>query len=396
MAEFDVDLFVIGAGSGGVRAARMAAGHGAKVLIAEEFRIGGTCVIRGCVPKKLMVYASRFKDEFEDAAGFGWSVPQTSFDWGTLVAAKEKEISRLSGVYRANLEKAGVAIIESRAEIEDAHRVRLHRDGRVISARVVLVATGGEPSRLPGVAGLEHTITSNEVFDVTKFPDRLIIIGGGYIAVEFASLFARLGSAVTLVMRASNILRGFDEDLRLHLREALSAAGVRFECGTLPVSIAKRGETLSVTLANDHVLVADQIMIAIGRHPQTNGLGLEKAGVALDAKGAVEVDVFSRTNVEFDLCCRRRHQPAGSDAGRRSRRPGLCRYGLRQETDCGGSHQCRVGGVHDAGDRDGRSNGSQGPRGFCLRRYLHDEFSAAEGECVGPGRKDLHEDHRRW
>lgn len=299
MAEFDVDLFVIGAGSGGVRAARMAAGHGAKVLIAEEFRIGGTCVIRGCVPKKLMVYASRFKDEFEDAAGFGWSVPQTSFDWGTLVAAKEKEISRLSGVYRANLEKAGVAIIESRAEIEDAHRVRLHRDGRVISARVVLVATGGEPSRLPGVAGLEHTITSNEVFDVTKFPDRLIIIGGGYIAVEFASLFARLGSAVTLVMRASNILRGFDEDLRLHLREALSAAGVRFECGTLPVSIAKRGETLSVTLANDHVLVADQIMIAIGRHPQTNGLGLEKAGVALDAKGAVEVDVFSRTNVEL-------------------------------------------------------------------------------------------------
>jgi glutathione reductase (NADPH) len=298
MAEFDVDLFVIGAGSGGVRAARMAAGYGAKVLIAEEFRIGGTCVIRGCVPKKLMVYASRFEDDFEDATGFGWDVPRIFFDWRKLVAAKEREISRLSGVYRANLEKAGVTIIESRAEIEDAHGVRLHRDGRLISARNILVATGGAPSHLPGVAGLEHAITSNEVFDLKKFPDRLIIVGGGYIAVEFAALFARLGSAVTLVMRASNILRGFDEDLRLHLREALAAAGVTFECGTLPVAIDKTAKSLSVTLANTHVLDADQIMIATGRHPQTHGLGLEKAGVALDAKGAVKVDAFSQSNVE--------------------------------------------------------------------------------------------------
>jgi glutathione reductase (NADPH) len=298
MAEFDVDLFVIGAGSGGVRAARIAAQHGAKVLIAEEFRIGGTCVIRGCIPKKLMVYASRFKDDFEDAAGFGWTIPQVSFDWSKLVTAKEKEISRLSGIYRANLEKAGVAIVESRAEIEDAHSVRLQSDERLIRARYILVATGGSPSHLPGVTGLEHAISSNEVFDLPKFPERLVIVGGGYIAVEFASLFARLGSAVTLVMRGSAILRGFDEDLRHHLREELVAAGVAFECGTLPVAIAERDGNLAVTLANANVLATDQIMIATGRHPHTQGLGLEKAGVALDAKGAVKVDAYSKSNVD--------------------------------------------------------------------------------------------------
>jgi glutathione reductase (NADPH) len=298
MAEFDVDLFVIGAGSGGVRAARVAAQYGAKVIAAEEFRIGGTCVIRGCIPKKLMVYASRFKDDFEDAAGFGWSVPQPSFDWGKLVAAKEKEITRLSGLYRAGLEKAGGTFIEDRAEILDPHRVKLHRDGRVISARTILIATGGHPVKPPGIRGIEHAITSNEIFDVPKLPQSLMIVGGGYIAVEFASIFARLGTRVRLVMRGSSILRGFDEDLRRHLRDALAAEGVAFECGALPESIEKRGDILCVTLTNANVFDVDQIMIATGRRPNTQGLGLERAGVALDAEGAVVVDAYSKSSVE--------------------------------------------------------------------------------------------------
>jgi len=298
MTEFDVDLFVIGAGSGGVRAARIAAAHGAKVMIAEEFRIGGTCVIRGCVPKKLMVYASRFRDEFEDAVGFGWKGPEPLFHWREFVAAKEREITRLSAIYRANLEKSDVAIVESRAEIVAPQKVKLLKDARAITARTILVATGGSPSLAPDIPGLEHTVTSNEIFDLAKLPARLVIVGGGYIAVEFASIFARLGSAVTLVMRGDNILRGFDEDLRIHLRDALSAAGVAFECGALPAVIDKNAESLSVKLTNNVALDADQVLIASGRRPHTKGLGLEHAGVTLDAVGAVKVDAYSRSNVQ--------------------------------------------------------------------------------------------------
>src|SRR5207302_1256165 len=207
----DVDLFVIGAGSGGVRAARVAAAHGAKVMIAEEFRIGGTCVIRGCVPKKLMVYASRYKDHFEDAAGFGWNLAAPSFDWRRLVAAKEEEISRLSAIYRGNLDQAGVAVEDGRATIEDAHRVRLLASGRNVSARIILISTGAAPVLEPDVPGREHAITSNEVFDLPELPKRLLIIGGSYIAVEFASIFARLGTEVSLAARGENILRGFDD-----------------------------------------------------------------------------------------------------------------------------------------------------------------------------------------
>ena len=299
MAEFDVDLFVIGAGSGGVRAARIAAGYGAKVAVAEEFRVGGTCVIRGCVPKKLMVYASRFKDDFEDAAGFGWSVPQPSFDWRKLVDAKEREITRLSGIYRSNLEKSGVRLYEDRAEIVAPHRLRLKSDGREISARTVLVATGGHPLIPEGMIGLEHAITSNEIFDLPQLPERIMIVGGGYIAVEFAALLARLGSAVTLVMRGSTILRGFDDDVRQHLREALADAGVAFECGALPVAIVKRGDVLCVTLSNNSVVDVQQVMMATGRRPNTRGLGLETVGVALDAEGAVKVDAFSKSSVDW-------------------------------------------------------------------------------------------------
>jgi glutathione reductase (NADPH) len=297
MPEFDVDLFVIGAGSGGVRAARVAAGHGAKVMMAEEFRIGGTCVIRGCVPKKLLVYASRFADEFADAAGYGWSVPQAKFDWGKLVAAKEKEISRLSTIYRAHLEGAGVKLAASRAVVEDAHVVRLLADNRAVSARIILVATGSAPFLAPDITGLEHTITSNEIFDLPELPRRILIVGGGYIGVEFASLLTRLGSRVTLATRAGNVLRGFDEDLRIGLRDALAEAGVAFKFTNLPTRIEKTAHECSVTLANGDSVDADQVMIATGRHPNTRGLGLEKLGVALDWLGAVKVDPWSRSSV---------------------------------------------------------------------------------------------------
>jgi glutathione reductase (NADPH) len=298
MTGFDVDLFVIGAGSGGVRAARIAASHGAKVLVAEEFRVGGTCVIRGCVPKKLMVYASRFLDDFTDAKGFGWHVPEPSFDWPSLVAAKEKEITRLSAIYRANLDKAGVEILDSRAEVEDAHGVRLAKDGRRIRARYILVATGGTPVLEPDIPGRDHAISSNEIFDLPRQPRRLLIVGGGYIGVEFASIFARLGTKVTLVARATNVLRGFDEDMRTGVRDVLAYAGVDLKLGCLPCAIEKTGESLSVTLSSGASVEADEMLIATGRRPNTAGLGLEAAGVALTENGAVKVDSFSRSNVE--------------------------------------------------------------------------------------------------
>lgn len=298
MSAYDVDLFVIGAGSGGVRAARIAAGYGAKVIVAEEFRVGGTCVIRGCIPKKLMVYASRFADEFSDAAGFGWTVPEPVFNWTKLVAAKEGEISRLSAIYRTNLDKAGVSIVDSRAEVEGPHKVRLRSNGQEISARYILVSTGGTPVLEPAIPGLEYVISSNEIFDLPHLPKSLLIVGGGYIAVEFASVFARLGTKVTLVARSENVLRGFDEDMRCHVRDALVHAGVDLKFVTLPTKIEKTSDGLRVTLTDDGSVDADYVMLATGRHPHTKGLGLEKAGVELDAIGAVKVDHFSKTNVE--------------------------------------------------------------------------------------------------
>jgi glutathione reductase (NADPH) len=293
---FDVDLFVIGAGSGGVRAARIAAGYGARAMVAEEFRIGGTCVIRGCVPKKLLVYASRFADDFADAAGYGWRVGETRFDWPTMVAAKEKEITRLSAIYRANLEKAGVQIVEERAEIAGPHAVRL-AGGRVVSAKHILIATGAAPDFPKNITGLEHAISSNEMFDLKSFPNRLLVVGGGYIAVEFASVFTRLGAAVTQVTRGDNILRGFDDDMRAGLRDELCHAGVIFGLARLPTNIEKHADGLHVTLSNGDNLITDQVLMATGRRPNTRGLGLESVGVMLDEVGAVKVDVWSATNV---------------------------------------------------------------------------------------------------
>jgi len=295
MGAFDVDLFVIGGGSGGVRAARIAAGYGAKVMLAEEHRLGGTCVIRGCVPKKLMVYASRFRDEFEDAAGFGWSVPEARFDWATLIKNKDAEIARLEGVYRANLEKAGVDIADVRAVIEDAQTVRLATGARV-RARVVLVAVGAHPTLEPPIPGGEHGITSNEVFHLERLPQRILVVGAGYIAVEFAGIFAGLGSAVTLLHRGDKLLRGFDDDVRVALAEAYAKRGISLALNRTAARIEKRQDgALDVTLSDGGVLAVDQVLVATGRRPNTSGLGLAAAGITVDEVGAIPVDGYSRT-----------------------------------------------------------------------------------------------------
>jgi len=296
MSKFDYDLIVIGAGSGGVRAARVAAGHGARVAIAEEFRVGGTCVIRGCVPKKLYVLASRFRDEFEDAKGFGWRVGDVSFDWPSLVSAKEKEISRLSGLYEQTLGSAKVELVRARATIVGPNAVHFS-DGRTASSRYILIATGGAPALAPHIPGLEWGLSSNEIFDLPSFPRRLLIIGGGYIAVEFASVFARLGSDVTLTYRAELPLRGFDEDLRERLSESLEHAGVRRHAGSLPTRIDKCANGLVVTMSDGGETTVETVLVATGRRPLTQNLGLELAGVKTRENGAIVVDAQSRSNI---------------------------------------------------------------------------------------------------
>jgi glutathione reductase (NADPH) len=294
--SYDVDLFVIGGGSGGVRAARIAAQHGASVMLAEEYRMGGTCVIRGCVPKKLMVYASQYHEHFEDAAGFGWTVGPATFDWKSFMAAKDREIDRLEGIYQTNLEKAGVRIVRQRATVTGPDAVVL-ADGTRISARYILVATGARPSIDEALPGLEHTISSNEVFHLPEQPKRIVIAGGGYIAVEFAGVFAGLGSEVTLVYRGEKILRGFDEDLRDHLMAEYAKKGIRLVMNETFTGIEKGTGGLTVSFRNGHEPIeADQVLMAIGRKPNTANLGLEAAGVSLDGVGAVVVDGRSRSS----------------------------------------------------------------------------------------------------
>jgi len=225
MAEYDVDLFVIGGGSGGVRAARIAAIHGAKVMVAEEYRMGGTCVIRGCVPKKLFVLGSHVHQEIEDAAGFGWTIPQATFDWPTLIANKDKEIARLEAAYTTNVVKSGAQIVKTRAVFEDPHTLRL-ADGKKVTAKYVLIATGGRPNHGTEIPGIEHVISSDEAFHLEQLPKRVVVQGGGYIALEFACIFAGYGSDVTLVYRGENILRGFDDDVRAHVRKEIEKRGI--------------------------------------------------------------------------------------------------------------------------------------------------------------------------
>jgi glutathione reductase (NADPH) len=297
MADQEVDLFVIGAGSGGVRAARVAASYGARVMIAEEYRVGGTCVIRGCVPKKLLVYASRFAEEFEDAAGYGWTVAPPSFHWPSLISNKDREIARLEAAYINTLERFNVVLVKSRAVIEDAHSVRLLADGARVRAQTILIATGAWPHYGPKIPGLEHVISSNEAFHLEELPKRIVIQGGGYIAVEFACIFAGLGSQVTLVYRGENILRGFDDDVREHLRNEMRNRGITVTCGHTVAAVELCGDELVTRLSDHSTVAADKVMFAIGRRPNVMGLGLDTVGVKLAEHGGIAVDDYSRSSV---------------------------------------------------------------------------------------------------
>src|SRR6201996_928643 len=297
MAEYDFDLFVIGGGSGGVRAARIAANHGARVMVAEEYRMGGTCVIRGCVPKKLFVLGSHFRHEIEDAAGFGWTIPSASFDWPTLIANKDKEIARLEAAYTSNGEKSGARVVKTRAVFEDPHTLRL-ATGEAVRARTVLIATGGAPNHGAAIPGIEHVISSNEAFHLKALPKRILIQGGGYIALEFACIFAGFGSDVTVVYRGDNVLRGFDEDVRTHLRAEMEKRGITILTGCTVTKVDKHGESFTSHLSNGSSIASEQVMFAIGRHPNVAGLGLEKAGVAINPhNGGIAVDGRSKTSV---------------------------------------------------------------------------------------------------
>lgn len=296
MSAFDYDLFVIGAGSGGVRAARMAAAHGARVAIAEEYRVGGTCVIRGCVPKKLLVYASQLGEAIDDAVGFGWSVGERRFDWETLIANKDREIDRLNGVYVRLLEQSGVALFQTRAILEDAHTVRLVRQDQRVTAKNILIATGARPST-PQFPGAEYLISSNEAFHLPHLPASAAIIGAGYIAVEFAGIFNGLGARTTLIYRGDQILRGFDRDLRDGLAEEMRQKGIDIRVETEIARLEKTDDGYELTFKDGDRLQAGLVMAATGRTPNSAGLGLAEAGVALGPKGAVEVDEYSRTSV---------------------------------------------------------------------------------------------------
>jgi glutathione reductase (NADPH) len=293
----DFDLFVIGGGSGGVRASRVAAGHGARVGIAENYRYGGTCVIRGCVPKKLLVQASHYAEDFEDAKGFGWSVPPASFSWETMVAAKEQEISRLSKIYENLLDTSGVTIYRGTAQFVDAHTVNI--SGRMVRARNFLIATGGRPFR-PAIPGIDLAITSDEAFDLPSLPQRLLIVGGGFIAVEFAGIFNGLGVDVSLAYRSEQILRGFDNDVRQHLHEEMSRKGIRILLQSQVTSLARQADGMievSFSAATPKVESFDAVMYATGRVPSVDGLNLAATGVQVGPGGGIQIDRSCTTNV---------------------------------------------------------------------------------------------------
>ena len=297
MAEYDYDLFVIGAGSGGVRAARLAAELGARVGIAEEYRIGGTCVIRGCVPKKLLVYGSRFGGDFADARGFGWSCEGSRFDWPTLIHNVKREIDRLNGVYTRTLENAGVDRFLTRAALEGPHEIKLADRDRLLSAKTILVATGSHPM-IPDLPGKEHLISSNQCFELEQLPGSIVIVGAGYIGMEFASIFSGLGAAVTVLYRGDQILRDFDMDLRDGLAEAMRNRGVDLRMETDVASVEKEGGAYRVQLKRGDPVAAGLVLAATGRVPSTMGMGLRDAGVELGWDGRVVVDEFSKTSVD--------------------------------------------------------------------------------------------------
>lgn len=296
MPTYDYDLFVIGGGSGGVRAARISGRHGAKVGLAEDSRIGGTCVIRGCVPKKLMVYAARFRDAFEDSVGFGWSPVEPSFDWPKLIKNKDKEVDRLNAAYIRGLENAGVDIHRERAVLASPNSVRL-ADGREITAKYILVATGGRPNLDVTLPGIEHTITSDDMFQLPALPARILIVGASYVAVEFASIMSGLGAKVTVLHRGEEVLRSFDTDVRSLMHEAMVRRGIDVILKDHLARIEKAEVGLRATTEAGAVIEADQVLMAIGRSPNTSALGLPEIGVELDDAGAVIVDSHSQSTV---------------------------------------------------------------------------------------------------
>ena len=303
MTNYDYDLFVIGAGSGGVRASRMAAGYGARVAVAEERYLGGTCVNVGCVPKKLLVCASGFADHYREASGFGWTAAESAFDWGQLIANKNREIERLNGIYRGLLDGAGVELFEGRARLLDPHTVEIEAGGtgrHSVTADQILVAVGSWPE-MPAIPGIEHAISSNEAFYLERLPERFAVVGGGYIGVEFAGIFAGLGCDVTLIYRGPLFLRGFDEEIRTHLAEEMRSRGIelRFECQVESIEevTAGRSDRLRLHLDDGAAVECGEVLYATGRRPLVADLGLEACGVALGELGEILVDEFSRSNV---------------------------------------------------------------------------------------------------
>lgn len=295
MATFDFDLVTIGAGSGGVRATRMAASYGAKAAVVEEYRVGGTCVIRGCVPKKIMVYASRYSEDFADSAGFGWHVPHATFDWATLIANKDREIARLEGLYRKNLDSAGATVFDDRAVLRDPHTVHLLKSDKTITAKTILIATGGRPWLPEDVEGADLGITSNEAFHLKELPKCVMVVGGGYIAVEFAGIFNGLGSRTLLVHHGDQLLRGFDGEVRERMRHELQKRGVDVHLKSKLASIKEEAGRKRVRLVDGTEHVVDEVMFAVGRRANTGALGLEHCGVELTSTRAVKVDHHSRS-----------------------------------------------------------------------------------------------------
>ena len=292
--DFDYDFLVIGGGSGGVRASRLAAGLGARVAVVEAAQLGGTCVNVGCIPKKLLSHAAHFSQQAEEAKGYGWQLDKPQFDWATLIANKDREITRLNGVYDRMLAGAGVTVIHGHATLSGPQEVQVN--GQAIHARHILIATGGTP-RLPDIPGIEHAISSNEAFHLPQLPKRVVVVGGGYIAVEFASIFNGLGAETTLLHRRQQLLRGFDADLGLHLAQEMAQLGVNFRWDEEILSIDKQTDGLHLQLQGGEQLVVDCVMYATGRVPLTAGLGLDAAGVKINDKGAIEVDSHFTTNV---------------------------------------------------------------------------------------------------
>jgi glutathione reductase (NADPH) len=295
MAKYDFDMFTIGAGSGGVASSRRAGSYGARVGICEESRVGGTCVIRGCVPKKLLVYGAQFADAFADSVGFGWEPQMPKFDWRKLIDNKDVEIDRLNGIYKKLLADSSVTLFESHGRLIDPHTVEIG-GGKRVTADTILIATGAHPV-VPDVPGVEHAITSNEAFHLEGLPRRIVIVGGGYIAVEFAGIFATLGAEVTLIIRGDDLLRGFDDDIRVALALEMRARGITIHPRCHVTAIERTRAGLAITTSQGEAISADQIMYATGRRPNTRELGLAEIGVRLDEKGAVAVDEWSRTAV---------------------------------------------------------------------------------------------------